>query len=470
MFNREAVNTLFLTSAVDQELKIRLSECCSKLQTLASQIHNMTTGSRHERGSSNQLNHVDREENDTLLTVMSELRQLKLEIRMREGTAQRIENETSSLDIGKLREHNQQLAEHILKLKKEKEKLSDSLKTVEKTLKRDSHSQVNIPQYTSDTASDEDSVYDRTIWASERLSFQMSLDSAEHEIQRLRSEIQHLKSLINSNSHLTHTDPDKTSRLYGKYLRAESFRKALIYQKKYLLLLLGGYRDTEQETLAILASMGGYPTSHLSLHSRRTRTRAFTIFRSAGRVIIAVFRMKYLVKKWKRATRVGSPVVTGQINHHHAYVPTSSSYPSHQRRSQQSLIHHQHTLSNNMYTTNSSSSVDHINSLSNDGVSSQTSTMHQAIASQPRPHSYTTPPTKELVRQQQSAARGNRDEARRRIFQDEETTVPRYTSSARTQYIEHDDDKFLQYLENVQQELSDESNGSPSMSRHVAWR
>lgn len=27
--------------------------------------------------------------------------------------------------------------------------------------------------------------------------------------------------------------------------------------------------------------------------------------------------MKYLVKKWKRATRVGSPVVTGQINHQH---------------------------------------------------------------------------------------------------------------------------------------------------------
>ena len=37
-------------------------------------------------------------------------------------------------------------------------------------------------------------------------------------------------------------DKEKMQRLYGKYLRAESFRKALVYQKKYLLLLLGGFQ------------------------------------------------------------------------------------------------------------------------------------------------------------------------------------------------------------------------------------
>uniref|UniRef100_K1Q771 Pericentrin n=1 Tax=Magallana gigas TaxID=29159 RepID=K1Q771_MAGGI len=49
-------------------------------------------------------------------------------------------------------------------------------------------------------------------------------------------------------------------RLYGKYLRADSYRKALVYQKKYLLLLLGGFQDCEQTTLALIARMGVYPS------------------------------------------------------------------------------------------------------------------------------------------------------------------------------------------------------------------
>nr|XP_034310020.1 pericentrin [Crassostrea gigas] len=49
-------------------------------------------------------------------------------------------------------------------------------------------------------------------------------------------------------------------RLYGKYLRADSYRKALVYQKKYLLLLLGGFHDCEQTTLALIARMGVYPS------------------------------------------------------------------------------------------------------------------------------------------------------------------------------------------------------------------
>lgn len=45
-------------------------------------------------------------------------------------------------------------------------------------------------------------------------------------------------------------------KLYLRYLRAESFRKALIYQKKYLLLLIGGFQDSEQETLSMIAHLG----------------------------------------------------------------------------------------------------------------------------------------------------------------------------------------------------------------------
>ncbi|CAG5122858.1 unnamed protein product, partial [Candidula unifasciata] len=461
-------------ASVDQELLSRLSHCCSKLQRLAGQLHDMTTSSRQHRQSPV---FDEAEESDALVTIMSELRELRSEIKIKEETAQTLETEgsassSSSAEMVKLREHNQQLAEHIVKVNKEKEKLLDTLKNLERrlhlTVKKDSQAQVNIPQYISDTASEEDSVYDRTIWASERLSLQIALDSAEHEIQRLRSEIQNFKSSLSVNGHGAHTDPDKTSRLYGKYLRAESFRKALIYQKKYLLLLLGGYRDTEQETLAILASMGGYPSSYAGMSSRRKHSRAIMMFRSAGRVVIAVFRMKYLVRKWKRATRVGSPVVTGQINNQHAYIPSSSAYLDHQRHFQEP--HSQHSPNTNTHTARSSN-TDYFSSLSNEGMSSPTSEAYQgAAASRVRPYRYTTPPTKDLVSQLKSNSRGKSEESRRRTLFDEDTSS-RYTPSARPQYTENDDG-FLQYLENVQQELSEGNYSTPSLSsaRRVTWR
>jgi hypothetical protein len=44
----------------------------------------------------------------------------------------------------------------------------------------------------------------------------------------------------------------KFKKLYYKYLRAESFRKSLIYQKKFLLIMLSGYEETEREILTTL--------------------------------------------------------------------------------------------------------------------------------------------------------------------------------------------------------------------------
>ena len=82
---------------------------------------------------------------------------------------------------------------------------------------------------------------------------------------------------------------EQIQRLYGKYLRAESFRKALIYQKKYLLLLLGGFQDTEETTLALLARMGATPAIE-SLHYRQYKLPPITTFRSAVRVVIAITR------------------------------------------------------------------------------------------------------------------------------------------------------------------------------------
>ena len=51
---------------------------------------------------------------------------------------------------------------------------------------------------------------------------------------------------------LTETEREKFKKLYYKYLRAESFRKSLVYQKRFLLIMLSGYEETEREILATL--------------------------------------------------------------------------------------------------------------------------------------------------------------------------------------------------------------------------
>ena len=76
-------------------------------------------------------------------------------------------------------------------------------------------------------------------------------------------------------------------RLYGRYLRAESFRKALIYQKKYLLFLIGGFRDTEEDTLAMIARMGAEPSPN---HLTHRHLSPLSKFRSAARVVVAISR------------------------------------------------------------------------------------------------------------------------------------------------------------------------------------
>ncbi|NWJ11392.1 PCNT protein, partial [Crypturellus undulatus] len=121
-----------------------------------------------------------------------------------------------------------------------------------------------------------------------------ALKQAESELAKATAETENKPGVESSSP--------KMQRLYRKYLRAESFRKALVYQKKYLLLLLGGFQDCEQATLSLIARMGIYP-SPADLQLSDSRSRPFTKFRCAVRVIIAVSRLKFLVKKWNKVNR-----------------------------------------------------------------------------------------------------------------------------------------------------------------------
>ncbi|XP_019472363.1 pericentrin isoform X8 [Meleagris gallopavo] len=135
---------------------------------------------------------------------------------------------------------------------------------------------------------------ERAAWQQERSILQDALKQAESELAKATAETENKAMLEAFNP--------KLQRLYRKYLRAESFRKALVYQKKYLLLLLGGFQDCEQATLSLIARMGIYP-SPADLQLPASRSRALTKFRCAVRAVIAVSRLKFLVRKWNKLNR-----------------------------------------------------------------------------------------------------------------------------------------------------------------------
>ncbi|XP_039584485.1 pericentrin isoform X6 [Passer montanus] len=134
---------------------------------------------------------------------------------------------------------------------------------------------------------------EREAWQRERNTLQNMLKQAESQLAKANAEIE--------NKPVAETSNPKLQRLYRKYIRAESFRKALVYQKKYLLLLLGGFQDCEQATLSLIARMGIYPSADLQLSA--AHSRPFTKFRCAVRAIIAISRLKFLVKKWNKVGR-----------------------------------------------------------------------------------------------------------------------------------------------------------------------
>ncbi|XP_047903113.2 pericentrin isoform X1 [Anser cygnoides] len=155
---------------------------------------------------------------------------------------------------------------------------------------------LSLPASQIRSTDDTDSVQqlERDAWQQERSILQNALKRAESELAKATVEIE--------NKPVVETSSPKMQKLYRKYLRAESFRKALVYQKKYLLLLLGGFQDCEQATLSLIARMGIYPAP-ADLQLSVSHSRPFTKFRCAVRAVIAVSRLKFLVKKWNKLYR-----------------------------------------------------------------------------------------------------------------------------------------------------------------------
>ncbi|XP_035264581.1 pericentrin isoform X3 [Anguilla anguilla] len=215
---------------------------------------------------------------------------------------------SSSSLVERVLKENSDLTNQLATLSEDKVTLKHTVSCLERELQGQRRTRAAREQLKSPEPVDAAVLSEKLAWQKERVSLQTALRKAEAELLRVTAEIE--------NRPVTDGSSSKMARLYGKYLRAESFRKALVYQKKYLLLLLGGFQDCEQVTLSLIARMGAYPSS-ADLQAAAPRSRPINRFRTSVRVVIAISRLRFLVRKWQKAIRKGpgAPAVTNGHGH-----------------------------------------------------------------------------------------------------------------------------------------------------------
>jgi hypothetical protein len=135
-------------------------------------------------------------------------------------------------------------------------------------------------------------------WQEERASLLSRIQEMQHFRQEEGSATELKQELLAFQS--------QAQNYYLLFRRAESFRKALAYQKRYLILLLGGFQDCEDVTLALIARIGT-PTldadGNIMRAGQPTRPSPLARFRRAALVLVACHRLRTLQRRWAAARR-----------------------------------------------------------------------------------------------------------------------------------------------------------------------
>ncbi|XP_043477475.1 A-kinase anchor protein 9-like isoform X3 [Leptopilina heterotoma] len=138
----------------------------------------------------------------------------------------------------------------------------------------------------------------------------------------LESQLAQKKSSLHSGT-LNPVTEDKLQLFYGKYLRTDSRRKALIYQKRYLLDVLTCYQRSEENTLAFLAQLTQTERTCVRKGSNRKNYKSY--FKSVVLVVITIHRIKWLITRWRSGRRIGAKAILSNTDQSFVPLRTSSS-------------------------------------------------------------------------------------------------------------------------------------------------
>ncbi|XP_020284219.1 A-kinase anchor protein 9-like isoform X3 [Pseudomyrmex gracilis] len=131
-------------------------------------------------------------------------------------------------------------------------------------------------------------------------------DLLMHRVKQLEGQLMKLKTTQISSQQTVSFERLQT--FYGKYLRVDSRRRALAYQKKYLLCIVGSYQYCEENTLWVLAQL----TRDQRSYTRQSRSKKVR-FRIVVFTIISIRRMKWLIQRWRTGKRAGANAIMGSI-------------------------------------------------------------------------------------------------------------------------------------------------------------
>ncbi|CAD6234489.1 GSCOCG00001950001-RA-CDS [Cotesia congregata] len=144
------------------------------------------------------------------------------------------------------------------------------------------------------------------------------LIKAREEIERHVVRVKELELMLQHSDGVTSSHDNnqllmKLQYIYAKYMRVDSKRKALAFQKRYLLCVIGGYQLSEDNARSMLAKLTSVERSFISeqtLHVVKTCPRAR--FRSAVLLVIGLRRMKWMVQRWRSGKRKPAPTMLTQ--------------------------------------------------------------------------------------------------------------------------------------------------------------
>ncbi|RDD40456.1 A-kinase anchor protein 9 [Trichoplax sp. H2] len=230
---------------------------------------------------------------DTLLKISNELKDIGLDMNTwKEASGVDYGSSASAAMHEKLIKQNRELTSFVHQLQEDKDSSHKNTELLNK-LNRELQDRIDAKSLQEKLL-----LREKSSWLDEKDRLYELLEKSKSELSLLKNE--NLQYLITRDVELS---SDDVKRWYVRYLRAEGYRKALVYQKKYLLLLLGGFQECESVTLSIISKLGAYPQSserqQQNIYSNNSNRR-LRKFRIAGRSVVVILRLKFLVSKWRK--------------------------------------------------------------------------------------------------------------------------------------------------------------------------
>ncbi|XP_044739886.1 coiled-coil domain-containing protein 18 [Chrysoperla carnea] len=269
----ENMHKLDQVVAENVKLKIERAEYKNRISELVNQL-----GKSNEMAKLKEQEWKDlKKDNETQAKLSTESKRSKFDLK------------DYAKHMAELEQENKLVSLQVEELKKDLQLQRELEKRLTDLLAREREEQLKspVPAKFLEKLNDLKSVLDTHVEENKQMT--ETLNKLTEERQMLQQRIKQLES------QQTKMDVEFNI-LFGKYLRVESFRKALAWQKQYLLAIVYSYETGKPSCLVL-------PTSS---HQQRTPSSRRKSFKLIATVVLCIFRMKFMVRRWSTGVRLNS--------------------------------------------------------------------------------------------------------------------------------------------------------------------